>query len=227
MLYLEYHDHHHDQANILPRLFSIPKTDTSPSQPTHLGPSVQPLDATILSQSSSTEHGSPSRRTPARVAGRPHVVGQRSQRRRRLVRDSADEIARGGVQLVLCGQLVSRLPTELIRSVPPVSQITSPSNQSPNSCANQHTPSHLPVKQDNPLNPDFPGLSSGTHARHDAALGACLCCLTASLGMGRRVPPRARARGGGWPRTGGLLEGAGRPWCYGRGGACVVEVVMV
>ena len=86
------------------------------------------------------------------------------------------------------------------------------------------SPSHLPVKQDNPLNPDFPGLSN---ARHDAALDACLCCLTASLGLGRRVPPRARARGGGWPRTGELLEVAGLAWCYGRRGACVVEVVEV
>lgn len=166
---------------------------------------------------SSTEHRASSRRTPARGAGRPTTwVGRRSQRRRRRVRDAADEIARGKVQLLLCASQFHACqqnlsdPSRLSCTKQPIIQLT----RQPTS------PSHLPVKQDNPLNPDFPGLSN---ARHDAALDCAVSPLPWDWG--------GECRRG--PGPGGLV-GQGLADCWrlrglhgGRRGACVVEVVEV
>lgn len=79
------------------------------------------------------------------------------------------------------------------------------------------------MKQDNPLNPDFPGLSSGTHARRDAALGACvLSHRLLGIGAESAVPGPGGwlAKEGVWVREGG--EGSVRCWWNGGGGWCGV-----
>lgn len=214
-LYQEYHE-------LLPSKYFPPALNSQsmpfpPSQPTYLGPSLQP-------SMPPTSYGVvPNTDTLTDHMGSISV----SRKCRRRVRGAAREIARGDVQQLLCTSLSHACQQNSNLSDP--FRPSRPAHQLPNqsnSRRQQTTPSHLPLKHDNHPNPDFPGLSSGTHKQYDDGLCGLSVLSHRFLGIGAEsaVPGPGGVVGQGqmW-----MLEDAGHGWCYRRWGVRALLMLVV
>ncbi|KFY16204.1 hypothetical protein V492_01499 [Pseudogymnoascus sp. VKM F-4246] len=180
-----------DQANITSPLSSIPKADPSPSQPTHPGPSAQHLNAMFRTQGS-TEQQHRTAHPPEALTDcmeRPASSAAQTACSRRCGRDcdrrrAAAALRRASFTLA-CQQRNLSDPSRAVSRT----TARNPNSQSPQPRAPTNKP--LPSPRETETIPSLPTsrvcLPEHTHDRK-AAFGACLCCLTASLGLGRRVP---------------------------------------